>query len=222
MMQPEREISILLVDDHDLMRQGLLRLLEDEEDLQVLGEAQNGREAIAQVGRLKPDVVVMDLSMSGLNGMDATRSLRQSAPQTRVLALSMHTERRFVVGMLEAGAMGYLPKNCAFDELAGAIRAVNSGSMYLSPTLTQAVVEDLLRLKREGARALQRSALSGREREVLQLVAEGNTSKEIAKLLGVSTNTVIRHRQNIMDKLNLRSVAELTRYAIREGLTGMD
>lgn len=215
-------IRILLADDHDLMRQGLLRLLEDEKDLEVIGEAQNGREAIAKVEELSPDVAVLDVSMPDLNGVEAARNILQRTDKTRILALSMHTDRRFVMRMLEAGAMGYLPKNCAFDELATAIRAIHSGAMYLSPSLTRGVVEDLLRLRSEATRKPEKTILTGREREVLQLVAEGKTSKEIATSLGVSTNTVIRHRQNIMDKLELRTVAELTRYAIQEGIVSIN
>lgn len=210
-------IRILIVDDHRLMREGLASLLDVEEDLEVVGQAHDGRQAIEMARTLRPDVVVLDIAMPGLNGVDATRRIRSDRERTQVLALTLHNEHRFVVDMLQAGATGYLPKSCAFDELASAIRHVHGGRMYLSPAVTGSVVQGFLDKLGNGETA-DASPLTPREREVLQLVAEGKSSKEIAAALHVSVNTVIRHRQKIMDRLEIRTVAELTKYAIREGL----
>lgn len=216
-------IRVLLVDDHTVMRQGIRALLEKQKDIEVVAEAGNGREAVERSRGECPDVVVMDIGMADLNGIEATRQILQecSARGTRVLALSMHADRRFVAGMLGAGASGYMLKDAAFDELSAAIRAVANGSIYLSPAITDVVVDEYTKRLSEGDVSVF-SMLSDREREVLQLIAEGRTTKQIANHLHVSVKTIETHRQKIMDKLDVHSVAELTKYAIREGLTDLE
>ncbi len=212
-------ISILLADNHQLFRDGLRALVEKEADLEVVAEAEDGRSAVQQVGKLKPDVVVMDVSMSDLNGMEATRQIMHRTPGTMVLALSMHSDRRFVEGLLRAGAHGYLLKDCANEEFIRAIWAVAKGQTYLSPAVAGQVVEGYVH---QGGPEGASGALSSREREVLQLVAEGLTTKEIASKLHISVKTAETHRQRIMNKLDVHSVAELTKFAVREGLTSLD
>jgi DNA-binding NarL/FixJ family response regulator len=211
-------IKIILVDDHKLMREGLRALIENEPNMAVIAEAQEGRTAVQLAAKMSPDVVVMDVSMPDLNGIDATRRILAGGARTKVLALSMHVDRRFVTEMLNAGASGYLLKDCAFEELIHAIRTVAGNSTYLSPRITDIVLQDYVRrgAKNEDA-AL--SVLTVREREVLQLLAEGKRTKEIASLLGVSVKTIETYRQQIMEKLEIRSIAELTKFAVREGLT---
>jgi DNA-binding NarL/FixJ family response regulator len=210
---------IVLADDHQLMRQGLRGLLDREPDMEVVGEADGGRSALALVAELAPNVVIMDVAMPDLNGVEATRKIVAGFPGVRVIALSMHADKRFVAGMLKAGASGYLLKDCAFAELAGAVRTVAAGQVYLSPGIAGLVAEEFA-----GRFAPDRpgSPLTGREREVLQLIAEGQATKQIAVRLGLSVKTVETHRRQMMDKLGLHSVAELTKYAIREGLTALD
>jgi len=214
-------IRVLVADDHQLMREGLVSLLSDKDGFEVVGQADTGRRALELAEELRPDVVVLDIAMPDLNGIEAARTIRARLPQTRVIGLSMHSEHRFVVDMLKAGACAYLPKSCAFDELGRAICCAHEGRMYLSPSVTEPVLSDLLNRLEEDP-ADPPSVLSPREREVLQLVAEGKSTKQIAAALHVSQNTVIRHRQNIMDKLGIHHVAGLTRYAIREGLSHLD
>jgi len=214
-------IRILIADDHKVMRQGLRALLEKEDDMEVVGEAENGRQAVKSAENLSPDVVVMDIGMRDLNGIEATTQIIERCRGTKVLALSMHSDRRFAAGMLRAGASGYLLKDGAFEELANAIRRVAAGEVYLSPSIADVVVSDYVeRLARSDASAF--STLTPREREVLQLLAEGHSTKQIASQLRVSAKTIETHRQNVMEKLGIRSVAELTKYAIREGLTSLD
>ena len=214
-------IRIVLADDHHIVRDGLRSLLEEQGDMEVIAEAENGRDAVALAAELRPDVVVMDVGMPDLNGMEATRQVLKRARGTRVVALSMHSDRRFVAGMLEAGASGYVIKDAAFEELARAIRAVVDGRTFLCPAVAGVVVGDYLNRRAAGEPAPARP-LTPREREVLQLLAEGSATKQIAARLGVSVKTVETHRSRIMAKLNIRSVAELTKYAIREGLTSLD
>jgi len=216
------KLRVILADDHQVIREGLRTLIEEQNDMEVVAEASDGREAIRLCGEMKPDVVVMDVAMPDLNGIEATRQVVSECPSTRVLALSMHADKHYAAGMLGAGASGYVLKDCAFDELANAIRRVAKGSTYLSPTVEGIVLRDYVeRLSGEGGESAF-SVLTDREREVLQLVAEGHTTKQIAEDLHVSVKTVESHRQNIMDKLEIRSIAELTKYAIREGLTSLD
>ena len=211
-------IRVLIADDHTIMRAGLRSLLEKEDQIEVVAEAENGRKAIQLAVKHKPDVVVMDVSMPDLNGIEATSRVLESLPEAKVIALSMHSDKRFVMGMLRAGAFGYLLKDCASQELASAIVSVASNKKYLSPDIAGVVIEDSLYAgKKEEASAS--SMLSAREREVLQLIAEGWSTKRISSHLHVSVKTVDTHRRQIMDKLDIHSIAELTKYAIQEGLT---
>ncbi len=212
---------ILLVDDHQLMRQGLAALLQQDPDWTLVGQAENGRDAIAQVAELRPRVVIMDIAMPDMNGIEATRRIAREWPQTRVIALSVHHDKRLVREMLHAGAAGFLLKECAFAELAQAIREVLAGRVFLSPAITGDIVRDYL--ARPGvAPDAGGPELTPREREVLQLIAEGRSAKEIAAALEISVKTVETFRSHIMQKLQLFSVAELTKYAIRAGLTALD
>jgi DNA-binding NarL/FixJ family response regulator len=216
------KLSVILADDHQVIREGLRNLISDQDDMEVVAEASNGREAIDLCGEMDPDVVVMDVAMPDLNGIEATRQIISDSPNTKVLALSMHADKHYAAGMLGAGASGYVLKDCAFDELADAIRRVSEGDSYLSDRIEGVVLRDYVeRLSGEGGESAF-SVLTDREREVLQLVAEGHTTKQIASDLHVSVKTIESHRQNIMDKLEIRSIAELTKYAIREGLTSLD
>ncbi|WP_298266666.1 response regulator transcription factor [Geobacter sp.] len=215
-------IKVVVVDDHKIMREGLRSLLERENDLLVVGEADTGRQAIQCVSDTAPDLVLMDLSMPEMNGIEATRRIVEEFPDVRVLALSMHSDRRFIEEALAAGACGFLLKDCAFDELVVAIREVTAGRYYLSPRIAGVVVSDFLGRHGRPQPVPAARRLTPREREVLQLVAEGKNTKEIAFALGVSVKTVETQRTQIMKKLKMGSVAELTKYAIREGLTSLD
>jgi DNA-binding NarL/FixJ family response regulator len=209
--------KILIADDHRLLREGL-RVLLEREGFQVVAEADNGREAVKLAKKLQPDVVVTDIGLPDLNGVEVARQVSAQAPNSKVLALSMHTDSRFILGVLEAGASGYLLKDAAFEELSGAIKAILKGQIYLSPSIAGVVVNQAF--ARSGAKSKpEQPRLSQREREVLQLIAEGKSTREIAAALYVSVKTVETHRKQIMDKLGLYSVAELTKYAIREGFT---
>lgn len=213
-------VRILIADDHKILREGLKSLLEKQPDFAVVAEAQDGLGAISAAKKHKPDIAILDIGMPDLNGIEVTRRIRSEMADTRVIALSMHADRRFVMGILEAGANGYLLKDSAFAELISAVTTVAKGKMYLSPSIAETVVKNSLEKldrKNEGSSVL----LSGREREVLQMIAEGKSTKEIALKLFVSTKTVETHRKQIMDKLNIRTVAGLTKYAIREGLTSL-
>lgn len=215
-------IRILIADNHTLFSQGLRSLAETQTDFEVIGEVSDGREAVAKSRELQPDVVLMDVVMPGLNGLDATRQIRQEAPTTRVLALSMHVDKRYVLGMLEAGASGYLAKDASFEEVARALRAVAAGHVYLAPNVAGLVVEDFTRRTSSPSSPSAPAALSPREREVLQLLAEGLPASRIARQLHISVKTVETHRRNILGKLELDTVADLVRYAIREGITSLD
>jgi DNA-binding NarL/FixJ family response regulator len=198
----------------------LRNLLEKHADIMVAGEAEDGREALQLARKLSPDVIIMDIAMPDLNGIEATRQIVAEFPGIKVVALSMHSDKRFVSEMLKAGASAYLLKDCAFEELITAIRTIMKGKIYLSPGIAGVVIEDYIR-KDSKAESTVFSLLSDREREVLQLMAEGKTTKEVAAHLNLSIKTIETHRTNIMTKLNIHSIAELTKYAIREGLTSL-
>lgn len=213
-------IKVLIADDHKIMREGLRSLLEKEDDIQVLAEAEDGRATLRLAKELEPDVILMDVAMPGLNGVEATRQVLAEVPSIKVIALSMHDDKRFVLNMFNAGACGYLLKDCAYKEVVQAIRGVMANKTYLSPEIAAVVVKKFV----ANSASVQSSAyvlLTPREREVLQLVAEGKTTNQIAARLYVSPKTIETHRQQIMQKLKLKSVAELTKYAVREGLTGI-
>jgi DNA-binding NarL/FixJ family response regulator len=212
---------ILLADDHKIIRDGLRSLLGKEEDMVVIAEAENGRKALQLTRKLSPDVIIMDVSMPDLNGIDAARQIIGEQPGLKIVALSMHSEKQFVEGMLKAGVSGYLLKDTAFEELIKAIRVVCAGKKYLSPDVTDIVLNEFISptIKTDDQSA---TALTTREREVLQLIAEGRSTKEVAGKLHISVKTVETHRKNIMDKLGLHTVAELTKYAVREGITSLE
>ncbi len=213
---------IVIADDHQIVRQGLRTLLEKEPDMQVVGEAKDGRQTLSVVRECIPHLVVMDVKMPDLNGIEATRQIHSEFPQVKVLALSIYSDCRFVKDMLKAGASGYMLKDCAFEELAQAIRLVMSNRFYLSPGVSEVVVKDYGQKTPASPTVSVYAVLKTREREVLQLLAEGKRTAQIASLLHISTKTVESHRQNIMKKLNIRSIAELTKYAVREGLTPLE
>ena len=208
-----KRIRILLADDHAVVRQGFKMILNAQADMEIVGEAGNGRQAVELAEQLRPDVVVMDVSMPELNGIEATRRLASSVPHARVVALSMHKDSVYVREILRAGARGYLLKDSGAADLVAAIHAVASGESYLSPAVSNAVLDDY---RRHVTNPID--LLTSREREVLQLLAEGRTNKEIAGVLNLSVYTVDAHRGRIMEKLNLHSISELVRFAVRNGL----
>jgi len=208
-----KRIRILLADDHAVVRRGFQMILAEQSDMEIVGEAGNGREALELAAKLKPDVVVMDVAMPELNGIEATRRMAESAPHARVLALSMHKDSVYVRETLRAGARGYLLKDSVAADLVNAVRAVASGEGYLSPAVSDAVLDDY---RRHVTNPID--LLTSREREVLQMLAEGKTNKEIAAVLNLSVYTVDAHRGRIMEKLNMHSINELVRFAVRNGL----
>ncbi len=214
-------VTILIADDHSLFRKGLRSLLEKQKGLIVVAETKDGPETLATAARLRPDVVLLDISMPGLNGVEVCRRILAAESPTRIIMLSMHSDRRFVSESLKAGAMGYLQKDSTFEELLTALKNVLAGRIYLSRLIDDSVIRDYVAMTRRSSDSAF-SVLSAREREVLQLLAEGKGTKEIASALHVSAKTIETHRQRIMEKLNAHSVAELTKYAIREGLTSLD
>jgi two-component system, NarL family, response regulator NreC len=214
-------ITVILADDHKIIRDGLRTLIESQSGMKVIAEAENGRETIKLAKELQPNVVIMDISMPDLNGIDATREIVNNIPGIKVIALSMHSDRRFVSGMLSSGASGYLLKDCAFEELAKAIKTVVSDHTYLSPMISDIVVKSYITKSTSDGTPDSAPSLTAREREMLQLMAEGMTAKEIAAHLYVSVKTVETHRRNIAQKLNINRSAELIKYAIREGLVSL-
>jgi two-component system response regulator NreC len=211
-------IRVLIVDDHAIVRHGLERSIQQQEDMEVVGQATDGHAAVQLARQLSPNVVLMDVSMPELNGIEATREIVHESPGTRVIALSMHSAKRYVREMFRAGASGYLLKDCEFDELVTTIRLIAQGQTYISPSISQIVVENYLNSSPEEPENAF-SVLTQREREVLQLMAEGNSTKQIAMRLFISPKTVEAHRLRIMNKLDIDNVALLTKYAIQEGLT---
>ncbi len=214
-------IKVLIADDHKIVREGLRGLLEKQPDIEVIAEAGDGTTTLKLVDEILPDMVVIDVTMPDLNGIEATRRIMSKHQDIKILALSMYSDKRFVTGMLSAGASGYLLKDCAFEELVEAIRAVAADRTYLSPKIVDIVVKDYFHhLEEKDASAV--NLLTTREREVLQLLAEGKSIREIAALLFLSVKTIETHRQQIMAKLGIHSVAELTKYALKEGLISLD
>jgi two-component system response regulator NreC len=213
-------IRILVVDDHCIVREGLCSLIEGYPDYVVAGQAGSGREAVKFTRRICPEIVIMDISMPDLNGIDATRMCIECFPDVKVIALSVHSDRRYVLSMLKAGAKAYILKESAFQELIQAIKAVCSGQVYLSPKVAGTVVDDILRRQDPGPFPAS-EVLTVKEREVLQMIAEGRSARRMAAVLNVSVKTVEARRTAIKHKLNLRSIAELTKFAIREGLTSV-
>lgn len=214
-------IRILLADDHQIMREGLCALIKEQPDLEVVGQAADGRQAIRLARKLAPDVVIMDIAMPGLNGVEATRQIAALPTPSKVIVLSVHADRLFVAQMLQAGACGYVRKGCSFEELTRAVRVVAAGDTYLTPAVARIMAEDYVR-RLSATRRPPSAKLSAKERQVLQLIAEGRSTKEIAELLGISVQTVATHRRRIMRKLNAGSDAELTKFAVREGLTPLE
>ncbi|HEY4660857.1 MAG TPA: response regulator transcription factor [Terriglobales bacterium] len=208
---PDHQISVLLVDDHSLVRRGFRRMLEDEEDISVVGEASDGEEAVKLAKSLKPQVIVMDCALPGINGLQATRKILQTLPETLVLMLSMHTEETWVRQAIDAGARGYVLKNAMDLELSSAIRRLVKGETVLDGQLS----------KQQGLKGERNAGLTPRELEILQLICDGKSNKEIANQLELSANTVAVHRANIMDALGIHKTAELVVYAIRNGLVNV-
>jgi DNA-binding NarL/FixJ family response regulator len=212
---------VIIADDHEILREGLKGILQKFEDIRIVAEADNGNNTIQLARELNPDIVIMDITMPDLNGIEAAHRIRQENAQIKIIALSMHSDRQFIERMLQAGASGYLLKHCASRELVTAIRTVQDGKFYLSQTIHNISIEKILSREGESLPSLT-SLLTAREKEVLQMVAEGHPTKQIADKLHVTENTIEKHRQHIMDKLGIHSIAELTKFAVREGFTSLD
>jgi len=211
-------IKVLLVDDHAIMRDGIRSLLGVHDDIEIIGEASEGKEAVNKARDLEPDVVVMDIAMPGMDGLEATRRIIKRNPRMKVLVLTQHDNKEYILSAMKAGASGYVPKRALGSELASAIHAVYSGDSYLYPSAAAAVIEGY----RQQAYTEPYDALTAREREILKLIAEGHTSRQIAEMLFISLKTVVGHRAKIMEKLDLHNRAELIKYAIRRGLASID
>lgn len=217
------KIKLLLADDHAVVRSGLRMLLDAQPDMEIVGEAENGRETVEKVATLQPDVVLMDIQMPGMNGIEATRKIKESAPETAVLALTMYEDDQYFFEMLKAGAAGYIPKRAAPDALVNAIRTVQRGEVFLYPSMATYLVEDYL--QRDEApedEKVDLADLTPREVEVLELIAKGLTNAEIAENLTISVKTVDRHRENIMRKLNIHSRIDLVKYALKKGIIDLE
>ncbi|TKJ34772.1 MAG: DNA-binding response regulator [Planctomycetes bacterium B3_Pla] len=210
-------IRIILADDHTILRHGLSKSFQQEDDFKVIGQAKDGRSTVELARELLPDVVVMDIAMPDLNGVEATRQINMECPDVSVVGLSMHSSNKYVREMFRAGAKGYLLKDCPFEELAQAVRTVVDGKTYVSPSVSQAVIEDYVSKPADRKSAF--NVLSQREREVLQLLAEGKSTKQVARRLHISPKTVEAHRLRVMHKLEIDNLALLTKYALQEGLT---
>lgn len=216
----EMNIRILIVDDHQIFREGLRSMIEKKPGITVVGEAESGKTAIELARELLPDIVIMDIVMPDMNGIETTRRLTESLPQVKIIGLSMHDDVRFATEMLKAGASGFLLKDCAFEELVDAINTVKAESVYLSPKTREDMIRDYISLLSKGNQSAV-SVLSAREQEVLKFIAEGKSTKEIAAHLGVSVKTIETHRLNIMEKLGIKNMAELVKYAIRQGISSL-
>jgi len=212
------QIEIVIADDHTIVRQGLRKLLEEEECLKITGEAMDGREAIQIVQKLKPDIVIMDIAMPILNGIEAARQIKQSELKTKVIILSMHDHTRYIRELLSIGVSGYLLKNAASGDIIKAIHAVIKGESYLSPTISNRVIEDYVGMNKKTSQDELYNTLTNREREVFQMMVEGYPTKEIAETLCLSPSTVKSHRSNIMEKLKMDNISKLIQYAIQLGI----
>ena len=212
------KIRLLLVDDHDVVRSGLRMLLENEADLVILGEAGSGQQALGLVAKLEPDVVIMDITLPDMSGIEVTRRIKQSHPKIAVVALTIHEDQQYFFEMLQVGASAYVPKRAAPNDLIAAIRAAHRGEMYIYPSLAKLLVSDFLSRAGEGDEKATMNGLTPREQEVLSMLAEGKTNEEIAMALTISRHTVARHRENLMGKLGLHNRSELVKYAIRKSL----
>ena len=212
------KIRVFLADDHLILREGIISLLQKAPDIEVVGEAGNGEEAVTKVEQLAPDVVLMDITMPGLNGLEATQQIKQKNPGVKVLILTMHETDQYLSGMLRAEASGYVVKTATASELISAIRAVHQGDVYLYPSVARMLVEDYLQKVNQGEEKTSYEGLTSREREILLHIAEDRKNKEIADLLGISIRTVQAHRTNLMDKIGAHDRPELVKYAIRKGI----
>jgi len=215
-------IKVLLADDHTIVRKGIRSLLDSEADIEVVAEAEDGREAVEKVELCQPDIVLMDNSMPSLNGLEATRQIKKRFPEVKVLILTMYTNEEYVFKYLQAGASGYLVKKTGLSELVSAIRAVHQGDSFLSPSVSRTIIEEYVRQAAELGREDSYDTLTEREREVLQLIAEGFSSQEIADELTISVKTVGVHRINLMHKLNIHNMTDLVKYAIRKGVIPLE
>jgi two-component system, NarL family, response regulator NreC len=211
--------KVLLVDDHAIMRDGIRALLSLQNDIQIVGEASEGKEAVAKAQELSPDVIIMDIAMPGMDGLEATRRITKQNPKIRVLVLTQHEDNEYVISAIKAGAAGYLPKRALGSELVSALRAVNKGDSFLHPSATAALINDYRQQAQTGD---SYDRLTPREREILKLIAEGHTSREIAESLFISLKTVMGHRTKVMEKLGLHNRTELIKYAMRKGLLSMN
>ncbi len=214
-----KKIRVLLAEDHTIVRQGIAALLGTENDMEVVGEASNGLEAIELAKKLSPEVILMDIGMRQLNGLEATREIKRLFPSIKILVLTMHENEEWIFQILKAGASGYLVKDSAMTDLTSALRAVYQGDSYLSPSISKRVIEEYIRKAESGEKKGVEDLLSGREREILQMIAEGNSIPQISNLLCISKKTVEAHKTHIMEKLNIHDKVGLIKYAIRTGLT---
>ncbi len=217
-----KKVKLLVADDHKIFRQGIKKLLEEEPDLQVVGEAADGREAVKKATELKPDVILMDIAMANLNGLEATKQIKKVLPDVKVIMLTMHKNEEYVLQSFQAGASGYILKEGAVEELVSAIRSIHQDKSVLSPSISKTLIDAYLRKMETGKTETPFDLLTDREREVLQLIAEGYTNREVAKSLFISVKTVEAHRAHIMQKLNIHEIAKLVKYAIQKGLVDLN
>ena len=220
MQNDKKVISVIIADDHELVRSGIRSMIEKRSDMKVVAEAENGRTTLKLVQKLSPDIVIMDVKMPDLNGIEATRQVLDNSPGVKILALSMHSDKDFIREMLKAGASGYMLKDSAFSEVVNAIHAVVSNEVYLDPHIAKIVTEDYVCNLSNNDSSI-RSVLTSRELEAIQLLAEGKSMKQVARILKVSIKTIESRRRNIMDKLGIDNIADLVKYSIREGLTSL-
>ncbi len=213
------KIRLLVADDHAIMRDGIRALLSLNDDIEIVGEASTGQEAVEKSAELNPDVIIMDIAMPGMDGLEATRRILKQNPKARILILTQHDDKEYVLSAIKAGSTGYLPKRALGSELVSAIRAVNRGDSFLYPSAASALIKDYRSQAQDGDAYSQ---LTPREREILKLIAEGHTSREIADMLFISVKTVMGHRTKLMEKLNLHNRTELIKYAMRKGIVSLD